>query len=156
MHLNLSSLVNAPSAIIESFFHVLPRRSVKQDQTGDIFSKWLSNARHLLRDKPDTQSLMSRAKCQVHQLIRPLFDVSGGGAIIENDQGICSFKHETHYSQPVIDMMLIGSQDKEISVFLGKTSISLVECECWTEMNHVIEFPSEFTGQKINQVLCLT
>ena len=115
MHLNLSSLVNAPSAIIESFFHVLPRRSVKQDQTGDIFSKWLRksrNARHLLLDKPDTQSLMSR--------------------------------------------LLIGSQDKEISVFLGKTSISLVECECWTEMNHVIEFSSEFTGKKINQVLCLT
>ena len=52
-------------------------------------------------------------------------------------------------------MMLIGSQNKEIYVSLGETFVRLVECECWTEKNHIIEFSSEFTAQKINQVFLL-
>ena len=51
--------------------------------------------------------------------------------------------------------MLIGSQNKEIYVFLGETFVRLVECECWTEKNHIMVFSSEFTAQKINQVFLL-
>ena len=132
------------------------RRGVEQHDRGDIIAIRLGDACDLLGQDPHAYAVVPRGEAEIDQLARAALHIFGGGAVVENEQGVGAREEVAGHPQLDLDLVLQAGDDPDVRVAVHETLVRLILNEGGTEEHDVVKLTPERAAQLVEKILRLT
>ena len=129
---------------------------VEENYCGNIIPVWLGDAVYLLGQDPHGDSIVPGAESEIDQLPRAALDIFRRGAVVEYEQGVGTREEVAGNPQPVLDLMLLAHDHKDVRIAIHEALVCLVLNEGGAEEHNVVKLAPEGASQLVKKILCLT
>ena len=99
---------------------------VEEHYCGNIISIWLGDAGYLLGQDPHGDSIVPGAESEIDKLPRASLDIFRRGAVVQYEQGVGAREEESGHPQPVLNLMLLAHDHKNVWIAVHKALVCFV------------------------------
>ena len=99
---------------------------------------------------------MPGAEAKIDQLPRAALNIFRRGAVVEYEQGVGAREEVAGHPQPVLDLVLLAHDHKDVRIAVHEALVCLVLNEGGAEEHNVVKLAPKGAPQLAQKILCFT